>query len=141
MRSSHRVVNVSASPFLSPRVVQRQQIALRAVTGARLLATGMVRTVAEAAACTGSSPANVAAAVTIRRAEDHQLLEQVLAGQVSLLQAAKRAKRVAAIVEAYRGASEQDPLTLELQQQFPPRPLDEGWLNLGLCWKGRDAGA
>jgi hypothetical protein len=31
--------------------------------------------------------------------------------------------------------------TRELQQQFPPRPLDEGWLNLGLCWKALDAGA
>jgi hypothetical protein len=108
MRAAHRVVNVNGSPFLSPRIVQRQQTALRAVTAARLLATGMARTVAEAAACTGSSRANVAAAVMIRRAEDHQLAEQVLEGRVSLLKAARQAKRVAAIVEAYRGASEQD---------------------------------
>jgi hypothetical protein len=86
----------------------RQTAALRAMTGARLFAAGMVDSIAEAAVSVGSNRANVHAAVTLLKAENRTLVDQVLAGEVSLLRAAKQARRVADLVAAYRAASQAD---------------------------------
>jgi hypothetical protein len=84
----------------------RRLAALRAITGARLLAAGMVGNAATAALSVGSNLAYVYAAAVLLRAENEALLGQVLAGKISLLQAAKQAKRVADLVGAYRAASQ-----------------------------------
>jgi hypothetical protein len=90
------------------RKAQRRAAALQAMTGARLFAAGMVSTTTEAAACTGSNWVNVHVAAIILRAENQALIDQVLAGEIPLLRAAKKAKRVANLVSAYRAASEAD---------------------------------
>jgi hypothetical protein len=81
---------------------------LQAITGARLLAAGMARTIAEAAACTGSNLTYVHAAVILLKAENEILVNQVLVGRISLLRAAQQARRVADLVHAYRAASQAD---------------------------------
>jgi hypothetical protein len=90
------------------RHVRQQHAALQAITAARLLAAGMVRTIAEAAACTGSNLTYVHAAVILLKAENEILVNQVLAGRISLPRAAQKAKRVADLIHAYRAASEAD---------------------------------
>jgi hypothetical protein len=82
--------------------------ALKAITAARLLAAGMLPTINVAAASCGSNPLYVRAAVILLKAENSNLLEQTLCGRISLLRAAKQVKRVAALVDAYRRASESD---------------------------------
>jgi hypothetical protein len=86
----------------------RQAAGLRAMTGARLFAAGMVDSIAAAAASVGSNRTNVHAAVTLLKAENRTLVDQVLAGGVSLLRAAKQIQRVADLVSAYRAASQSD---------------------------------
>ena len=88
------------------RQQQQSSAALRAITAARLLATGMVNTIAEAAACTGSNLTYVHAAVILLKAENEALINHVLAGKVSLLRAAKQVRRVADLVHADRTASQ-----------------------------------
>jgi hypothetical protein len=88
--------------------IRQGRAALRALTGARLLAAGMARTIAEAAACTGSNLTYVHAAVILLKAENEVLIGQVLASRISLPRAAQQAKRVADLIHAYRSASEAD---------------------------------
>ena len=90
------------------RIRRRRQIALCAVTAARRLVFGMKTSIAEEAASTGSTPAAVTAAIIIIKSEDRILLEQVLRGEVALFTAAKRVKRVADLISAYRNASNED---------------------------------
>jgi len=95
------LLHIENSPSVNPAV-------LKAVTAARLLAAGMVPTVNVAAASCGSNPLYVRAAVTLLKAENPDLLDQALHGRVSLLRAAQQVKRVAALVDAYRRATERD---------------------------------
>jgi len=90
------------------RVRRRRQIAFCAVTAAQRLVFGRKTPIAAAAASTGSTPAHVTAAITIIKSEDQALLEQVLRGEVPLSAAAKRVKRVADLVTAYRNATSED---------------------------------
>jgi hypothetical protein len=90
------------------RVRRRRQVALCAVTAARRLVFGMKTSIAAEAASTGSTPAQVTAAMIIIRSEDRALLEEVLRGDVPLLMAAKRVKRVADLISAYRNATNED---------------------------------
>jgi hypothetical protein len=85
-----------------------RQAALCAVTAARKLVFGMKTSIAAEAARTGCTPAQVTAAITILKSEDQDLLHQVLRGEVALLTAAKRVKRLAALVSAYRNATNED---------------------------------
>jgi hypothetical protein len=68
----------------------------------------MKTSIAAEAARTGSTPAQVTAAMIIIKSEDQALLEQVLRGEVPLLTAAKRVKRVADLISAYRNATSED---------------------------------
>ena len=104
MGISHRIVNFP----VGRRIQQRRRVALQAITGARLFAAGMVNSITKAAASVGSTPANVHAAVILLKAENQTLIAKVLAGDVSLMRAAKQARRVADLVAAYRAASEAD---------------------------------
>jgi hypothetical protein len=90
------------------RVRRRRQIAFCAVTAARRLVFGMESSITAGAASTGSTPAQVTAAMTIIMSEDKALLEQVLRGEVPVLTGAKRVKRVAALITAYRNATNED---------------------------------
>ena len=88
--------------------LSNSRVALRAITAARLYASGQAETVAVAAACTGSTPIHVRAAVVVLKSEDEQLLDRILRGDLCLLAAAKAARGTARLVDAYRRASEQD---------------------------------
>jgi hypothetical protein len=68
----------------------------------------MKTSIAAEAARTGSTPVQVTAAITILKSEDQVLLHQVLRGEVPLAVAAKRVKRLAALVSAYRNATDTD---------------------------------
>jgi hypothetical protein len=107
MRSPYTVVNTEHR-YLRGRGLKNARAALRALTGARLLASGQAPNAVVAAACTGSSPTHVRAAVVVLKSEDESLLNCVLGGDMSLLAAAKMARRVAKLVSAYRGADEDD---------------------------------
>jgi len=90
----------------------RQRAAVvRAVTAARLYATGAAPTLAAAAIACGSNVAYVAAAVTLLKSEDSGLLDRALRGATPLLAAASEARAVARLVSAYRGASPDDLAT------------------------------
>jgi hypothetical protein len=90
------------------RVRRRRQVALCAVIAARRLVFGMKTSIAAEAARTGSTPAQVSAAMIIIKSEDQAILEQVLRGAVALLTAAKRVKRVADLITAHRNATNED---------------------------------
>jgi hypothetical protein len=96
------------TPKVHRRCARRHSPALQAITGARLLAAGMARTIAEAAACTGSNLTYVHAAVILLKAENEILVNQVLAGEISLPHAAQRVRHIAALIDAHRRASEAD---------------------------------
>jgi hypothetical protein len=82
--------------------------ALRALTGARLLAGGAVPSLEAAAVCCGSSVPYIQAMVVLLKSENVSLLDQVLTGDVPVLAAAKQVKRLAALVSAYRCADGRD---------------------------------
>jgi len=87
----------------------RQRAAVvRAVTAARLYATGTVPTLTAAAIACGSSVPYVAAAITVLKSEDNGLLDRALRGATPLLAAASEAEAVARLVSAYCGASAGD---------------------------------
>jgi hypothetical protein len=97
----------------TPKVYHRpqtrqQRVARAALTAARLLAAGMIRSVAEAADSTGSTHLYVRHAVVVLKAEDDDLIQRVYAGQIPLPQAAKQAKRVADLIHAHRVATSSD---------------------------------
>jgi hypothetical protein len=81
---------------------------MRAVTAAKLYASGSASTITIAAASCGSSEIYVKAAITLLRAENAVLLERVLTGDISLLRAAAQTKRIADLVAAYRCANDAD---------------------------------
>jgi hypothetical protein len=84
---------------------------LRAITAARLYATGQIPTLAKAATACGSCRPYVAAAVILLKAENASLLSRVLAGQAPLLAAAGECHRLAELVSAYRAATQPDRVT------------------------------
>jgi hypothetical protein len=107
MLNSLHVVNHQS--HLTPgRKLNNSRTALQAITGARLYASGQAENPEVAAACTGSSVAHVRAALAVLKSENKQLLDHALYGDVCLLEAAKSARRVVKLVDAYLGASEQD---------------------------------
>lgn len=81
---------------------------VRAITAARLYATGQVSTLREAATGCGSCPQYVAAAVILLKTENLTLLSEVLNGHMPLLVAAKRVSSVAKLVAAFRTADAED---------------------------------
>jgi hypothetical protein len=81
---------------------------MRAVTAAKLYASGSASTITTAAASCGSSEAYVKAASILLRAENAVLLERVLTGDIPLLRAAAQTKRIADLVAAYRCADGAD---------------------------------
>jgi hypothetical protein len=68
----------------------------------------MVSSLEVAAVCCGSSVPYVKAMATLLKSENAALLNQVLAGDVPVLAAAKRVKRRALLVDAYRRADDVD---------------------------------
>jgi hypothetical protein len=82
--------------------------ALRAATGARLLAVGAVPSLALAASWVGSNVAYVQAMATLLKSENTPLLERVLAGDMPVLAAAVQTKRLADLVDAYRRTDSSD---------------------------------
>jgi hypothetical protein len=84
--------------------------ALRAVTAARLYASGGV-SLARAAECCGSNVLYLRAAIVLLKTENAALLDRVLRGRESLTAAANRAQHVADLMSAYRGASDADRVT------------------------------
>jgi hypothetical protein len=99
---------VNRQSILPRRAANNSRAALKAVTGARLWASGQAETPAVAAACSGSTPGYVRAAAVILKSEDEPLLDVVLRGEISLLKAAKQARRVANLINAYRNATRND---------------------------------
>jgi hypothetical protein len=81
---------------------------MRAVTAAKLYASGSASTITIAAASCGSSEIYVKAAIILLRAENAALLDRVLAGDIPLLRAAAQVRRVADLVAAYRCADGAD---------------------------------
>jgi hypothetical protein len=84
--------------------------ALRAITGAKLLLGAPVqpKTQAEAAELVGSTRPYIAAAAVLLEAGAPALVEGVLCGDVSLLEAAKSVRRRARLIQAYRQADRSD---------------------------------
>jgi hypothetical protein len=82
--------------------------ALRAVTAAKLYATGAISSLDNAAQACGSNRIYVKAATILLKAENEALLQRVLAGHERLLSAAKQAKRAADLIFAYRCADAAD---------------------------------
>jgi hypothetical protein len=90
---------------------KRQRVgAMRAFTAARLLAGLPVRprTQAQAALLVASSTTYVRAAVAVLEAENPELIERVLRGDVGLLAAAATVRKRARLVKAYRDADRSD---------------------------------
>jgi len=80
---------------------------LRAFTGAKLYLSGAGLTLTEAANCCGSCPQYVHAAATVLLSENDALVDDVLAGRIAILTAAKMAAPLAALMAAFRKASPQ----------------------------------
>jgi len=82
--------------------------AVRALTGARLYLSGAVPTLAKAAESTGSCTPYVRAAAILLKADNTGRVQNVVAGHVPLLQAAREAERLVNLVTAYREAKDPD---------------------------------
>jgi hypothetical protein len=81
---------------------------LRALTGARLYGNGSTISLADAAESVGSNVRYVRAAVTILKAENPNLIWEVLWGPGNLLATAAKVRKRADLVAAYRKASPDD---------------------------------
>jgi hypothetical protein len=66
------------------------------------------RTQAEAARLVGSTPQYIAAAAALVEAEDPGLIQHVLTGRISLLEAAETVRKRVRLVKAYREADRND---------------------------------
>jgi hypothetical protein len=90
--------------------LQRENALFRAYIGAKLRLEMPVTqdSLAEAAAKVGLSPTYVAAMVTVLLADDLDLLWDVLAGSIPLLEAANRVRRRAKLLQAYRNGTASD---------------------------------
>jgi hypothetical protein len=82
--------------------------ALRAFTGARLYLAQAVPTLAAAADSTGSNVAYVQAAIILLRSDNTSLVNEVLAGDVPILEAAAQVRRLVDLIAAYRDAKDHD---------------------------------
>jgi hypothetical protein len=80
----------------------RDLAALRAVTAAKLFATGSLPSMVAAAEACGSNPAYVRAAIVLLKSENSVLIDRVLRGHVPLLTAAKEVRRLAEAVHTFR---------------------------------------
>jgi hypothetical protein len=109
MRASN---NTSHPPGQSQSRPRRRHGAAveRAFIGARMLLGVPIqpKTQAEAAELVGSTRPYVAAAAVLLEAETPTLVESVLRGDVSLLEAAKSVRRCVQLVRAYRQADRSD---------------------------------
>src|SRR5262245_15243533 len=85
----------------SKRTRRRRAAARRALTAARLCATGQAPNPTAAAECCGSNPGYVRHAVKVLQAEDAALIEQVRDGQVPLADAAVLVETRAALISAW----------------------------------------
>jgi hypothetical protein len=93
----------------------RRAAVARALTGARLLLglpVAKPSSLASAAAMCGASAPYIAAAVTLLRAEDKELIELVHRGHIPLIQTAKQLRSRAAALAAYRAMAVEDKIAL-----------------------------
>jgi len=85
---------------------QRQRAAVkRALTGAALYlgrSFPVPATLRDAADCCGSNPKYIEAAATLLKSEDANLIQRVLAGHISLMDAAASIQKRAQLIAAYR---------------------------------------
>jgi hypothetical protein len=81
---------------------------LRAITAAKLYATGAITSLAKAAEACGSNVIYVKAATVLLKVENEALLRRVLAGYEPLLESAQQARRTADLISAYRSANDAD---------------------------------
>jgi len=81
---------------------------VRALTAARLYINNEVPTLEAAAESCGSCVAYVRAVIILRRAENADLVQDVVAGRIAILRAAREAQRLANLVTAYREAGNPD---------------------------------
>jgi len=86
----------------------RRRAVVRAFTAARLYIANAVPTLEAAAESCGSNVAYVQAAIILLKAENASLMQDVLAGRVPILQAAREAQRLANLITAYREAKDPD---------------------------------
>jgi hypothetical protein len=77
----------------------------RALTAARLYASGAAPTLAAAADSCGSNVQYVRAAVVLLKSEDRYMLDLVLEGKVQLLDAGRALTHLAQLVSAFRASS------------------------------------
>ena len=109
LQRSHNIPRPSRQPW--PRRRRRPTGAtLRAFTGAKLLLGIPIqaKTQAQAAELVDSTRLYVAAAALLLEAEVPALVEEVLCGDVSLLEAAASVRKRARLVRAYRQADRSD---------------------------------
>src|SRR5262245_6417653 len=78
--------------------------AVRGFTGARLYLNSAVPTLEAAAEACGSNVAYIQAAIILLKAENASLIQDVVAGRVPILQAAREAHRLVNLITAYREA-------------------------------------
>jgi hypothetical protein len=109
---------------------------LRAFVGAWLLHHGLldIDTVTKAVVAAGSSRPSVEAALTLLKSEDQMLIASVLAGGLSLQNAAAKVRSSVKLIEAFKNATEDDCRALgaafnlkalspnELFEYFVPAP-------------------
>ena len=81
---------------------------LRALTAAKLHASGAITSLAKAAESCGSNVNYVRAVIVLLKAENETLLRRVLTGDAPLLGAAQQAQRMADLISAYRSANSAD---------------------------------
>jgi hypothetical protein len=86
----------------------QRMAAVRAITAARLYLSKSAPTQIAAAERCGSGVVYVRAAVTLLQSENATLINEVIAGRVPILFAAKQMRRLAGLVAAYRTASATD---------------------------------
>jgi hypothetical protein len=85
----------------------KRAAALRAITGAKIYASGAVPTLTEAAECTGSNVPYIRAALVLIKA-DPTLVHRVVADRMPLMAAAAEARRRVNLITAYKAATDSD---------------------------------
>jgi hypothetical protein len=98
--------------------------ALRAITAARLYASGTIPNLIRAAESCGSNVRYIRAAIVLLRSEDFVLLDRVLRGHVPLLAAASQVQRFVDLVAAYQAADVKDHVD-SFRVLGPERVFDE----------------
>jgi hypothetical protein len=98
--------------------------ALRAITAARLYASGTIPNLIKAAESCGSNVHYIRAAIILLRSKDSVLLDRVLRGHIPLLAAASQVRRFVDLVAAYQAADVKDHVD-SFRVLGPERVFDE----------------